>query len=201
MADLATRCHFFRNWVENGKPRIFDISLFFFTQGFLTSILQNYARKYTVAIDTIEFRFSLTDMVLDDEGYVAGGNAVAPQLLTGLRGAHHDLFDDLGDTTYISGLFMEAARLDGQTLLLCEARLRELYFKMPVIKFTPCARATAADDEGYECPCYRTTARFGTLSTTGHSTNFLLMVRLPCHPSEARHWVKRSVAMFASLSD
>jgi len=31
----------------------------------------------------------------------------------------------------------------------------------------------------YDCPMYRTSARFGTLLTTGHSTNFITMVKTP----------------------
>lgn len=46
MEDLRERCQFFRNWVDAGKPRVYPINLFFFTQGFLTSVLQNFARKY-----------------------------------------------------------------------------------------------------------------------------------------------------------
>lgn len=90
--------------------------------------------------------------------------------------------DEIGDITFVSGLYLEAARLDEETLTLTEARPRELYYKMPIIKFVPRQRPETIEGQEafYECPCYRTTARFGTLSTTGHSTNFLLNVSLPC---------------------
>lgn len=44
--DLRIRIAFFKNWINKGKPLIFWISGFFFTQSFLTGILQNFARKF-----------------------------------------------------------------------------------------------------------------------------------------------------------
>ena len=57
--DLTARCDFFRKWVEEGMPAKLWASGFYFTQGFLTGILQNYARKYVIAIDLLDYDFEV----------------------------------------------------------------------------------------------------------------------------------------------
>lgn len=99
-------------------------------------MLQNYARKYSVAIDTISFRFGLTTGVMDDEKYIEEENTLSPQIVRQLMPAPAS-FDNAGDNTFITGLYMEAARLNEQTLRIEEAAPRELYYKMPVLRFTP----------------------------------------------------------------
>ena len=57
VAELLERLAFFQSWLDDGPPTIFQMPHFFFVQAFMTGVLQNYARKYTIPIDTVEFDF------------------------------------------------------------------------------------------------------------------------------------------------
>lgn len=59
VTDLKARVQFLNLWVDKGIPPVFWISGFYFPQAFLTGTLQNFARKYILSIDTINFSFQV----------------------------------------------------------------------------------------------------------------------------------------------
>lgn len=145
----------------------------------MTGAKQNYARKYTIAIDTVDFSYN----VISDE-------------------TKTDITKPPEDGVYVWGLFLEGARWDNEKEALVDSHPKVLYSKMQTIQILPMKRAEIDFGHSYECPVYKTAKRAGTLSTTGHSTNFVMYCFLPLQKKDTeRKWVKRGVAMLTTLSD
>ena len=51
--DLNLRVEFMRNWLKFGHPKAYWLSGFFFPHGFMTGILQTFARKHIKPIDLL----------------------------------------------------------------------------------------------------------------------------------------------------
>jgi len=82
-----------------------------------------------------------------------------------------------------------------------------LFVPAPIIYVIPIHKKDDEDEDEkdesphYEAPMYRTAERRGVLSTTGHSTNFVMYCKLPTDNFErAIHWIKRGVALLNQLS-
>ena len=58
--ELVDRYDFFQKWIDEGPPVVFWLPGFFFTQAFLTAAKQNYARKFKVEIDKVNFDFEVS---------------------------------------------------------------------------------------------------------------------------------------------
>ncbi len=172
--DFLARLSFFKKWVEKGPPIVFWLSGFFFTQSFLTGCLQNYARKYTIPIDLLAFEYHIqptrTAQARPEEGQ------------------------------YINGLYLEGARWDPDQSTIAESQPRILFDSLPIIWLKPGEKSKFKIEGTYECPVYKTSARRGVLSTTGHSTNYVMSMRIPTNVGEDV-WIRRGVAGLLALND
>jgi dynein heavy chain len=156
--DLVQRLNFLQEWIDTGTPKAFWISGFFFPQAFVTGSRQNYARKMRLAIDTISFDYLAKD-TFDPDG--------------------SDIQQGPTDGCYIYGLFLEAARWDKTKHQLADPLPKELYSAMPVIHLQPVKDRPITMTGVYHVPVYKELRRAGMLSTTGHSTNFVMWIELP----------------------
>jgi len=59
MLDLDERVKFMRRWAQKGHPKCFWLSGLFFPHGFMTGVLQTYARKHTKPVDLLKFGFDV----------------------------------------------------------------------------------------------------------------------------------------------
>ena len=101
----------------------------------------------------------------------------------------------------IYGVCLEGASWSLKNRCIDEASEGELDCQMPLITLLPRTPEYKRIESCYECPVYRTANRYGTLTTTGHSTNFVMYADLPCGEKDQKHWCKRAVAILCELAD
>ena len=108
------------------------------------------------------------------------------------------------DGAYTYGNFIEGCKYNYEKNYLDESDEKILFVPAPIIEVIPIHYVANDDDiqvmdpehPYYEAPMYRTAERKGVLSTTGHSTNFVMYVKMPTDNLEkAIHWIKRGVAL------
>ena len=132
---------------------------------------------------------------------------------------------------YIRGLFLEGARWDSSISSINDSLPKQLYTELPVIHLSPMRNRTETTSGMqqnhsmktfsihvlfliyavvgvYRCPVYKILSRRGTLSTTGHSTNFIMWIEVPSNrfniqnnegKSDQEEWIRAGVAAFSSL--
>lgn len=175
--DLIERLEFFQIWFDTQIPEYFWINKFYFTHGFLTGALQNYARKMQIPIDTMGMDFEVVHDVIDLEKIPAPPEGI-----------------------HVYGMYLEGCKWDAVNRMLGESDPKILYSRMVMMWFKPVVKSQINYKDIYECPLYKTIERKGVLATTGHSSNFCLIVHMPTNMPES-HWIKRGVAMVCSLNE
>jgi dynein heavy chain len=184
VADLMDRLDFIQKWIDMGVPTVFWISGFYFPQAFLTGSLQNFARKYQFPIDTVSFNFNMINTPWEE------------------------LTEKPFDGVYVRGLFMEGARWSAEENSIVDSLPKQLYTEIPVIHLEPVQNRVEPLRGVYRCPVYKILSRRGTLSTTGHSTNFVMWIEIPSSrtnitnnegKADQEEWIRAGVAAFTSL--
>ena len=174
--DFLQRIDFMSRWLIEGPRPTYWLSGFFFPQGFMTAVKQTYSREFKIAVDTLRIGCEMT----------------------GLDARDIDKPPEIG--AYVYGLFMEGGRFNRLEMKLDDSVPRILLDVMPCIWLKPVITAEYHPTGVYECPLYKTSIRAGTLSTTGHSTNFVVALPIPSQmPSD--HWVRRGCAMLCMRDD
>ncbi|KAF3851997.1 hypothetical protein F7725_005352 [Dissostichus mawsoni] len=184
--DLTLRTAFIQMWINQGQPKSFWISGFFFPQGFLTGVLQNHARHYNLPIDELNFRFNMVPVFRDQ--------VAVSEALRDLPGdTKLDMDDELPepqDGVLVHGMFMDSSRWDNDNMVIEDALPRVMNAMLPVVHFEP-QQNYVPEPDLYHAPLYKTSARAGTLSTT---------VMLPSNrPSD--YWISKASALLCQLDD
>jgi len=198
--DLFNRVRVMDEWMKEGPPNLFWLAGMFFPQGFMTAVLQQHSRKTAIAIDTLAFQCEVRQdtrnsplcplaMKADDE---VDMDFAAPE-----TGVH------------VYGMFLQGARWNRSKGCIEDSIPGELFCPMPIIWLEPIIPAVLkpANDkisqrEGcYRCPMYKTSTRAGVLSTTGHSTNYVVCLDIPHGGAGEDKWVCCGVAMLCMLDE
>ncbi|XP_010633543.1 dynein heavy chain 6, axonemal [Fukomys damarensis] len=193
--DLILRTAFVDLWLKRGQPKSFWISGFFFPQGFLTGTLQNHARKYNLPIDELSFKYNMVPTYRDQAAVIEAANRVqfGQELPMDLE------LHSPEDGVLVHGMFMDASRWDDKDMVIEDALPGQMNPMLPVVHFEP-QRNYEPGPTLYHAPLYKTGARAGTLSTTGHSTNFVVTVLLPSKRSKD-YWIAKGSALLCQLNE
>jgi len=158
--------------------------------------LQNYARHHKIAIDELAFDFEVLPNIP-----IPGSSGNKEDGAAGAANASASAAEVVApaDGCYVYGLYLEGARWDSAHGHLTEPLRRQLYSEMPPIWLRPCeTKKLPTGRLTYTAPVYKTSKRAGTLSTTGHSTNYVLSINLNSTQPE-KHWIKRGCALLTQL--
>jgi len=198
--DLFARVRVMDLWMKEGPPNLFWLAGMFFPQGFMTAVLQQHSRKTAIAIDTLAFQAEVKHEVR---------NSPLCPLAMKIEDEVELDFEPPTDGVHVYGMFLQGARWNRTKKCIEDSVQGELFCPLPIIWLEPLipavlkpANAFISQREGcYRCPMYKTSTRAGLLSTTGHSTNYVVCLDIPHGGAGEEKWVCCGVAMLCMLDD
>lgn len=107
--DFLKRIEFMSRWVAEGKLPSYWVSSFYFPQGFMTAVLQTYARKTMTPIDELIFQTSVKKEMACDVTEI-------PE-----------------DGVHIDGMILQGCGWDGAKNSVVESDRKRLFVEMPAI--------------------------------------------------------------------
>lgn len=97
------------------------------------------------------------------------------------------------------GMYMDGCAWSYHEMVLDDQQPGVMYVQSPVMHLVPTA-GYIPDPKKYGCPFYKTSVRAGTLSTTGHSTNFVMLMELDTEQPPS-YWTLKGAALLSQLND
>lgn len=179
--DFLLRLKFMQTWVNEDCPIFFWFSVYFFQQAFVTGVVQNFARKDKIAIDLCLWNYRVMKFAFNPPS--------GP---------------DVG--AYINGMYLNGGRWDDDDMMIADSHPKVLWEYMSPIWMLPVEKHDDQTDEvlHYMCPVYKTSERKGVLSTSGHSSNYILDITM-YHSNTGFHnprfWTKRGLALISMTDD
>jgi dynein heavy chain len=224
LSDLEQRIAFVDGWMRDARMTAsFWISGLYVPQGFITGVKQQFARKMLVPIDQLKIRAHAVRNS-DEKAMSDAGDRDLPARLPQdsppvgvfihglfLQGAHwnqHGANESEDASIAATANASDVIKYGG---CLTAEIPRVLFEAMPAMWLEPYDATTESDlrfakgsgsvTAAYYCPIYKTTTRAGQLSTTGHSTNFVMAldVAFVADDYSSSHWVRRGVALICQL--
>lgn len=161
-------------WLSKGGVKKVWLGGLLYPGGYLTALLQAYARRNNLAVDSLKFDF----VFLPSDG------SLPP----------------IKDGAYIHKLFLEGGKWDFASGRLVDSDPMILNYPMPVVHFRPVDKSTKPSPKAsyYNCPCYFYPVREGTVE----KPSFVMAMPLPFSPKERvdeAFWVKRGTAILLSI--
>lgn len=104
------------------------------------------------------------------------------------------------DGVLVHGLFMDGFRWDWDAMVCTDQIKGQMNSTLPMMHMEPMMDYVPDPETLYTAPLYKTSQRAGVLSTTGHSTNYVVAVQLPSSMPQD-YWIAKGAALLCQLTE